>query len=750
MKCTPVGLIFNNETNGYAVVRYYTEERLPPAVSRTSKNGEFVGFGIGIPYTEGTYIDIHGKWADKGSYGYQLDVERYEECLPSEKEDIIRYLSSGLIKGIGSVAAGRIVEAFGENTFDIIEKEPERLLAIAGITSNKLDDIILSYNESKHIREVTACLSSYKLSPKKILAVQEHFGVETIYVVKEAPYRLCEMTGFSFASVEKIEIHKKGFKPHQQFRIQAALLQILKNAESQGHAYLVYDELIQKCMYLLNQNLYHDGVNKTEIDAVGSEMMKRKELMATGKCIYRKKLYLAEIEIVTHILRIMFAKGNELDVSQYISRVMKDSSIVMEKKQLEAVLSAFKNRIVIITGGPGTGKTTIINTITKICEIVEPDKNILLAAPTGKAARKMAETTGYPAMTMHKAAHLLSDEDGEIIDKETDIAEETIILDEMSMVDLPLFQYFLRKIKNARLILLGDVNQLPPVGPGRVFRELIISKMVPTIYLDVNFRQESGSKVILNGQKILAGDKQLEYDGSFQLIGAQNVEEASKKIQDIFMHELQKTGNDLEAVQVLSPLRVKTAAGANALNVEIRNLVNPIHKGDMEFKLGREYFYIGDKVMQLTNGEEVFNGDTGLVTDIYPDEENIMRLEAEFSDGRLCTYSKDDVGALTHAYAMSVHKSQGSEIPVVIIPMLMIFGEKVLIRCLLYTAVTRARKVYIVGQKSAVEKAIESNLGIRRNTLLAWRLRKAVKKVIEKNEQQKNGPYQLTIEDIAS
>lgn len=725
--CRPVSRIYYNASNGYTVASFVTEEELPQQVLRQDKTdiwGYFTAVGIELPISEGLDLDLEGEWKKSKNYGLQYEVSFYQVNIPETEEGIQAYLSSDLIKGIGPITAERIVNRFGKKTFYVLSNTPEKLLSIPGITESRLEEILDGYHKSNATRELMVYMAPLGVTPRKLVKIQEHFGGAALKILKEDPYRLCEIKGFGFFTVDPIAIKSKNFRADNPLRIKAAIMYVLQKAEEDGHLYLPNGEIIDNAGKLLNHGLETMEVTVDAIKDAGNDMIyKDGQLVGNAGGIYTKRSFNAEIGAAAVLIKLLLQEKMRIKVNHLLERVQKEEGIVLHEKQKEAVCMVFEHPVSIITGGPGRGKTTIIRVIIRIQEILDQEAMILLCAPTGRARRRMYESTSYPAMTMQKAVGMTGQEDEGEWQLTEKLPEDLIIVDEMSMVDMYLWDRFLSSIKmGARLVMVGDKDQLESVGPGNVFKEMIESGVIPVTVLDTCFRQKEDSTIINNADKINSDRIDLNYDDTFRFYPAKNPEEAAGIIRKIYEQKWRELGRDVDSVQVLSPLRKDTPVGSNALNELLREVVNPKSRALQEVRNGKNLFREGDKVMQTKNNEEVSNGDMGKVLNIYR-EKSVGKIRIDFGDDRVVEYEDDDYWNLEHGYATSIHKSQGSGYPVVIIPMLSCF-RKMLRRNILYTGVTRGvKQVMLVGSKAAIARAIHNNETAKRNTRFAWRLR---------------------------
>lgn len=736
--CTPINRIYYNPGNGYTVASYWTEEELPLQVT-SQKNGapgRFTAVGVELPASEGLDLELEGEWK-QGPYGIQYSVFSFHIQMPATEEGIQAYLSSNLIRGIGPVTAEKIVERFGTATFQVLEQTPEKLLDIRGITEPRLAEILDGYHKSNAMRELMVYLAPMGVTPRKQAMIQEHFGHAAVSVVKNDPFRLCEIKGFGFLTVDPIAMKAQNFRPDDPLRIKAAVAHVMKEAEAAGHLYLSSQEIVEMAGRLLNHNSKVEGwVSDQAIKDIGNKMILEEDsLVANAGGIYTKKSFQAETRAAENLVMLCGQKGLYMNVGHFLDKVQGREKIILNETQRLAVLRVFQNPVSIITGGPGRGKTTIIRIIIALQEELDKDAMILLCAPTGKARRKMYESTGYPAMTIHKAVGLTGEAGEDEWNDLEAMEDDLIIADEFSMVDMYLADKLFSCIKRgARLVMVGDKDQIEPVGPGNVFKEMIDSGVIPVTTLDECFRQEEGSTIISNAEKVNHNQANLVYDDAFQFYPAKDAMDAAEIIKEIYTNEWRACHKDLDKIQVLSPLRKGTEAGSDALNQLLREVVNPKRRGHPELVNGKTIYRQGDKVMQTKNNDEVSNGDTGEVLNIYKKEgQDVIRVD--FGEDRVLEYAGTEFLPLTHAYAMTVHKSQGSQYPVVILPVLSCF-RRMLRRNILYTAVTRAQeKVIIVGSKQAVMQAIRTDNVSKRNTKFGLRLRRAQERMRKRQKK---------------
>jgi exodeoxyribonuclease V alpha subunit len=724
-------VIYRNDENGYTVLSLHAEDE------------EITCVGTFPFISEGEFIHAMGSYTEHAVYGQQFLVESYDSKQPEDLYSVERYLSSGAIKGIGEALAARIVKKFKEDTFRIIEEEPERLAEIKGISDRMARDIYSQFEEKREMRSAMLFLQQYNITGNLAVKIFTEYGHRMYEILKENPYRLAEdISGVGFKTADEIA-KRMGMGYDSDYRIKAGILYVLLQASAEGHVYLPELELISRAKGLL----YADE------DAIHRQLMTlslEKKIVvkndALDKLIYSTVYYYMELNAarMLHDLNIRYDISQE-NVRRRITSIENQFEIELEEQQRTAVAEAASNGLLIVTGGPGTGKTTTINTIIKFFESEGMD--ILLAAPTGRAAKRMTETTGYEARTIHRLLELskMSDdqenkfsfERNETNPLETDV----LIIDEMSMVDINLMHALLKAVAvGTRLILVGDVNQLPSVGPGNVLRDVINSHCFNVVKLTKIFRQAADSDIIVNAHKINDGE-QIRLDNKSRDFFFLKREEASVIAAVMINLIKNKLPNYVNAtpfdIQVLTPMR-KGELGVERLNQILQQALNPPSKDKKEKEYHETVFREGDKVMQIKNnyqiaweirskfgivtqtGTGVFNGDAGEIKEINLFSEHLI---VEFDDNRLVDYSFSQLDELELAYAVTIHKSQGSEYPAVILPIL--DGPRLLFnRNLLYTAVTRAKScVTIVGSDTMLQFMIENQSEQRRYSGLCDRIK---------------------------
>ena len=732
-------VLYFNPASQYTVLRMKTADMMIPDAARSPYRYRdhlirFAVSGYDLPQTDAVKIEIDGEWED-GKYGYQFKVQHWREVVPPTIDGVRAYLASGLLKGIGSKTAEAIVQRFGVQSLHVLEHTPEKLLEIRGITEEKLEEIKAGYAESKVMRDLLAILAPFKVTPNTAMKIYQHFGPGGVELIRESPYCLCQVPGFGFRRVDAI-VQKSGGNLHDPMRVQGALIYALeKSRNEKGHLYLEAEVLIQTALQLLNDTILQPPMHlsRQQVENELEKMIMSDVVVSNKGNIYLPHVYRQELETAYKTVQILSAAPKPVDLMPVIERVKSQLGIALSDKQLEGVKMVFRHNLSIITGGPGTGKSTVLKAVTQAYRILYPKGEMRLGAPTGKASRRMAETTGIAtAQTLHSLLHLRGDDgDWQGRKRNQELSADFVIIDEASMMDMWLASQLFKRLRpGTKVLLVGDADQLESVGAGDVFHELIASGIVPVTKLDEIFRQAKDSPIPYNARYINEGSSDLCYSREyFQFIPAATQEEAADLVCGIYQEEAEKVGVD--QVQVLSPFRARGEASSDNLNEAIRQKVNPYTETTEEVTCGGRTFRLLDKVMQTKNNgainlydnngdvvsSGVFNGETGRIRTIRPG-----RITVDF-DGRYAGYSLDAAAELDLSYATTIHKAMGSEYDTVIIPLLA--AHKILLtRNLLYTAVTRAkRRVVLVGQKKALFMAISASRKGKRNTLLGERIR---------------------------
>lgn len=727
-------IIYQNKDNGYAVLSMNVddEEEICVGIFRGVDNGE--------------NLEITGEYVEHPSYGFQFKASSFKVVEPDDLLSMERYLGSGAIKGVGEALAKRIVKKFGKDTFRVIEEEPERLVEVKGISERIAQQITDQMIEKREIREAFLFLQKYGITNTLAVKIYEKYGMGMYSILKENPYRLAEdIQGVGFRLADEIA-EKIGIHTDSDYRIRSGILYTLLQASLEGHMFLPMRVLVRRSADLLQvpeeairaqiQNLHMD--HKVVVKKTTDEPE-----------VYAFSYYYAELNCARMLRELNVLMESELldseekRIETILQRILKEQGLELDELQKNAVLECVKHGIMILSGGPGTGKTTTINTIIRYFD--EEGMDILLAAPTGRAAKRMTEATGYEARTIHRMLEINGGmEDGSRArferNGENPLEADVVIIDEMSMVDIYLFQSLLEAVSvGTRLILVGDVDQLPSVGPGQVLQDLIESKSFPTVMLKKIYRQAGESDIVMNAHRINMGQKIALNNKSKDFFFLPR-----NDVQVIYKHMIQliteKLPRYVEAqpydIQVLTPMR-KGSLGVETLNEILQRYLNPADPSKQEHMTGERIFREGDKVMQIKNnyqleweivsqygiridsGSGVFNGDIGTIRRI---REESSTVQVEYDEHRLVEYTFSQLDEIELAYAITIHKSQGSEYPAVLLPLLS--GPKMLMnRNLLYTAVTRARKcVTILGSQEVVDGMIENENQYHRYTGLGRRI----------------------------
>mgnify|MGYP003623369678 CR=1 FL=1 len=735
MKCKLKKIIYESKDNGFIVCVLTTPDTLNIPESIRINNGlaEFSATGYNIPNSEST-LDIDGKWIDT-KYGLQLQIESCIESLPTNKDGIIAYLSSDIFTGIGAKTAEIIYNELGDNAIEKIQQDPKCIVGIAGVTEKKAHLYAEKMAESNGIRNLVMFLNKFNISMTRCQSIYKAYGAKSLEILKTNPYNICKVRGFGFLTADDIA-RKINVSLTSIDRIQACILFILSEISKSGHLFINPNDLAQLSYKYLN-NGEDEIISLKTIEKQIKELKRENEVVIEGKSrVYLWQTFKEESESAKKIVRINRQKNVIENIDKKISVIEKDLNIKLDASQKQAIVNCYNFNLSIVTGGPGTGKTTILKVVTKLAN----DENLLLMAPTGRAARRMSESCGIEASTIHSALGLFGDgnEVPEILNS------DFIIIDESSMIDQKLMYLIMESIDiSTRILLVGDVDQLPSVGAGNVLRELIKSNLIPTTYLRTIYRQSEESYISLNARLINSGNVKLNYGSDFKFIECNSNTEVLNTIKQTYVDLIKEYS--IESVQVLTPSRNKGSVCTDTINEILRREVNPFSEDSPQLKFGNKVFRLGDKVMQTRN-KKVSNGEIGFIIEISDSE-----LVVEYSDNRLIDYAKEDLEFLQHAYSTTIHKSQGSEYDVVIIPLLK-SNFIMLKRNLLYTAITRGKqKVIIVGDKWAISKAITTNDIGDRNTNLSERIIFENEKISRKyssyynNNKQKNSNVQISL-----
>ncbi|WP_044913820.1 SF1B family DNA helicase RecD2 [Butyrivibrio sp. WCE2006] len=723
---------------------YRSPDRTYGVMVLISDGEEITCVGSFIDVDEGDTLEISGDMTNHPVYGEQIKVSSYKIAAPDDVESMERYLGSGAIKGIGETMARRIVKKFGKDTFRIIEDEPERLAEIKGISEKKARDIAIQLTDKREMRDAFVFMAGYGISSTMSVRIYEKYGAQVYRILKENPYKLADdIEGIGFKTADEIAA-KVGISVDSEFRIRSGIMYVLLESAADGNSYLPKDELLRKSKELL-------GVDEQNIEVMMDNLMAERKLIYRGENeVYAASYFYEEqaIAVMLNELNLQVSHESEESLIKRIKKIEERRQIELDDLQRKAAAASAVNGVVIVTGGPGTGKTTTINTIIEY--YAEEQMEILLAAPTGRAAKRMTEATGYEASTLHRLLGVgggISDDSGEKsrihFEKNADnpLEADAIIIDEMSMVDMHLFAALLKAVlPGTHLILVGDSSQLPSVGPGQVLHDLIASGAYTTITLQKIFRQAKESDIVMNAHHIKDGEE-IKLDNKskdFFFLKRDNADVIYKHMIELIRDKLpgyvKASSSD---IQVLTPMK-RGPLGAQTLNTILQRYLNPADDNKKEYVHGDRVIRVGDRVMQIHNnyqaewevqgkhgitvekGLGIFNGDMGVVKEIN----TVMKeLVVEFDEGRRVVYPFSDLDDLEHAYAITIHKSQGSEYPAVILPLL--GGPRMLLnRNLLYTAVTRAQKcVVVLGNRETIDTMIENEEQLKRYTGLMDRIR---------------------------
>ncbi len=710
-------IAYRNDENGFTVIDFYTDEEY------------FTVVGVLPEVTEGESLRLRGEWSYHSTFGRQFRAKLCERSMPSSSADLLRYLSAGAVKGIGPATAKKIIDRFGESAFDVLENEPERLAEIKGISLNKAKEISKTFNEQFAVRQVMISLERFGMTPNECLNAYRLYGASAVDIITVNPYVLCgEGVGIGFERADAIAASLPQ-PPESDFRIAAGIVHVIRHNLNNGHTCVPRAKLLAPSSGLLETN--EDTIdiavdNLIEDGKIISELIGGREFLFLPHIYAAEKLAAKRITVMNQ-----FPPAGRLTTEDDIKKLEKKEKISYEAKQRQAILTAANKGMLILTGGPGTGKTTTVNGILKLFET--DGIEVALAAPTGRAAKRMSEITGKEAKTVHRLLEVEWDKHDRPVfsrNARNPISAGAVIVDELSMVDISLFAALVDALPlGCRLIMVGDSDQLPAVGAGNVLHDLIDSEIMPVVQLKEVFRQAMESRIITNAHKIVSGQMPELYDkdNDFFFIRRNTPYDTAKTVADLCVSRLPNAYgySSLNDIQVLCPSR-KGETGSVNLNKILQSLINPAGKDKNEITSGARVFREGDRVMQIKNnyniiwtkdaeeGTGVFNGDIGIIKKI----DKVNACLAVWYDDKEAVYSFENLGELEHAYAMTVHKSQGNEFPAVIVPVMGVVPQ-LCYRNLLYTAVTRAKKLMImVGSESQVEAMVNNNTKTRRYSAL--------------------------------
>ena len=705
-------ITFQNEENGYTIAKIIPKGKIQPVT--------VVGALAGVQVGES--LVLTGVWVNHHQYGRQFDVKSYKVRYPATLEGIRKYLGSGLIKGVGPVTARKIVDHFGLKTLEILDISPERIMEVPGIGPSKADLVGKAWIEQQQIKEVMLFLQSHGVSASLAVKIFKQYGEHSIRIVQETPYQLArDIFGVGFKTADLIA-RKMGLAMDSPERIQTGLLYSLGNLSNEGHCFATQEQLLSQTVPILD-------LTREQCAEQIEPLIAQEAIIRDRDVLYLPPFYHAEVGVANKLRKIIHSSQDRLAVFKTISWQLgftvldRTSEIQLTDQQKLAVRTALMEKVSVLTGGPGTGKSTITGSI--IHFLKERHASVLLAAPTGRAAKRLSETTGMQAKTIHRLLEFTPSEGTNFVrDRENPLDADLIIIDETSMVDILLMNHLLNAIEaGSHILFVGDMDQLPSVGPGNVLRDLIESEVIPVIRLDTIFRQAEDSYIIVNAHRINNGDMPLFPKESldFFLFPETDAIKAADRVVDLVSQRVKnKFGYDpIRDIQVLTPMH-RGASGVTELNERIQSVLNPEDPRKAEVRHGSRVFRVGDRVMQIRNDydRQIFNGDLGMIDSIDTENHIVM---VNFEE-RLVPCETMQLEELVHAYAISIHKSQGSEFPVVVIPLLM-QHYMMLQRNLLYTAVTRAKSlVVMVGDKKSIGMAVRNNKIALRNTYLKERL----------------------------
>lgn len=687
---------------------------------------------------EGEWLELEGEYVKHAKYGMQFQTKNVRITPPSNKEGIIRYLSSGLIKGVGPITALALVEKFGETTLQIIEYNPQRLTEVRGISAKKAEDIAASFAKIKNMQDAVMMMQSYNISTNLAIKIFNFYGDKTETILKNNPYRMTEeVEGIGFLTADRIA-QNMGLAPTSAFRIRAGIYYVLKeNGDKNGNTYIPYENLVEEVKKTLR--LETDEITESidnRLQELENDGQIKSLLLDDTRIIMLQKMYQTERMVAQLLTMLNTTPVQPIDISSEISMYESLNHIKMHDKQKDAVDLAVNHGVSVITGGPGTGKTTIVKCILQIYSAM--GKRVKLLAPTGRAAKRLSESTGTEASTIHRALELdYSSPTMFFYHSGNKLPFDVIIVDEVSMVDVTLLFYLLRAVRrDARVILVGDKDQLPSVGAGNVLADILKSEVIPVMQLTQIYRQDNKSLIVTNAHLINEGKMPI-IDNKSKDFFFEAYEDTNDMLNSVLALQTKRIPNylgiDTDKIQVLAPMRAGVC-GVENLNLHLQENINPPSIAKPEIVRDKTIFRLGDRVMQTSNnyertwekglerGSGVFNGDIGIITSV---DRNTQSLVITFEDGRVATYLSTEVNELVLSYAITIHKSQGSEFDVVIIPV--ISGAYMLLtRNLLYTAVTRAKKmVVLVGSKKNIGMMVHNNYTAIRYSMLCHFLKES-------------------------
>ena len=720
MKCSFSRLLYPKSLEeardgSYMIALFRPNEKVLDAQGNRLNSIKVVGHFL--PTVAGVKVDMAGHWKKDARYGLQFEMESYEEIVGSDKRSIVAYLSSGMIPGIGSVLAERIYNTFGAQTLEVLDQDPSRVSEVLGISKKKCEQFCKAYMETRSARKLINLLAPFNISAPQAVKLRQELGTDAQRLLMEFPYMVFERDLIDFEIADQLA-QASGIPQNAPERLAAGLIYALKQAEHEGHLCMHKETFVRRAVNLLRA----PQVTWKAVAQRAFEMIKEGRLSLFYDYVYRPIMAKAEEDVATWICDMLHRDSLPYmgDLDDEIDGQQTEMGFTFAEEQRHAIRTALISPICIISGGPGTGKTSIQRAILNIYKKSFPDSNVVCCAPTGRAARRMEQSTGYPASTIHKVLNLTAGEVHEL--KYIDLLEaDLVFVDEVSMMDMLTTWYLFNALPpSCRLILVGDADQLPSVGPGAVLNELLACGQLPAVILDKVFRQSEGSLVAENAQRIRHGVTDLEFGDDFQFWPSAEETQSAQYLMWFYKREVDRYGVD--NVALLTPFRKKSKTGVYSLNAALHDTINPASQEKDEIETGQRILRVGDKVMQMKNRDFASNGDIGYICTSKRDSDGIL-VEVDFGDDRVVAYEDaESLRQVELAYAATIHKSQGSEYDAVLINIQNMHG-KMLNRALIYTAETRAKKqVIIVGDWEAVVRAIQTADTKRRNTMLAVRI----------------------------
>ena len=720
MKCSFSRLLYPKSLEeardgSYMIALFRPNEKVLDAQGNRLNSIKVVGHFL--PTVAGVKVDMAGHWKKDARYGLQFEMESYEEIVGSDKRSIVAYLSSGMIPGIGSVLAERIYNTFGAQTLEVLDQDPSRVSEVLGISKKKCEQFCKAYMETRSARKLINLLAPFNISAPQAVKLRQELGTDAQRLLMEFPYMVFERDLIDFEIADQLA-QASGIPQNAPERLAAGLIYALKQAEHEGHLCMHKESFVRRAVNLLRA----PQVTWKAVAQRAFEMIKEGRLSLFNDYVYRPIMAKAEEDVATWICDMLHRDSLPYmgDLDDEIDGQQTEMGFTFAEEQRHAIRTALTSPICIISGGPGTGKTSIQRAILNIYKKAFPDSDVVCCAPTGRAARRMEQSTGYPASTIHKVLNLTAGEVHEL--KDIDLLEADLVLvDEVSMMDMLTTWYLFNALPpSCRLILVGDADQLPSVGPGAVLNELLACGKLPAVILDKVFRQSEGSLVAENAQRIRHGVSDLEFGDDFQFWPSAEETQSAQYLMWFYKREVDRYGVD--NVALLTPFRKKSKTGVYSLNAALHDTINPASQEKDEIETGQRILRVGDKVMQMKNRDFASNGDIGYICTSKRDSDGIL-VEVDFGDDRVVAYEDaESLRQVELAYAATIHKSQGSEYDAVLINIQNMHG-KMLNRALIYTAETRAKKqVIIVGDWEAVVRAIQTADTKRRNTMLAVRI----------------------------